>query len=224
MNNCWNILAERAQHATREAHARVVEARARAGREEEVTPMTKNRWHCPEGTEPLLAWTVSAPAPSSAQARAFVDEVMAAGRATGVLVAGPGAVAGSGELLPWEGAVYAGAPVPFSSHVVVRDRDGGLVSRVAGDAGALLRSLEPLEPAYARRFAASRPFAAAWSTASPATLTITIAFLTNLWLDHGDPGVQQANARGFDELRASLAAIARRRGGRLVAPPSPTAG
>jgi flagellar export protein FliJ len=29
MNNCWNILAERAQHATREAHARVVEARAR---------------------------------------------------------------------------------------------------------------------------------------------------------------------------------------------------
>ena len=29
MNNCWNILAERAQHNTREAHARVVEARAR---------------------------------------------------------------------------------------------------------------------------------------------------------------------------------------------------
>jgi flagellar export protein FliJ len=29
MNNCWNILAERAQHGTREAHARVVEARAR---------------------------------------------------------------------------------------------------------------------------------------------------------------------------------------------------
>lgn len=29
MNNCWNILAERAQHATREAHARIVEARAR---------------------------------------------------------------------------------------------------------------------------------------------------------------------------------------------------
>ena len=29
MNSCWNILAERAQHTTREAHARVVEARAR---------------------------------------------------------------------------------------------------------------------------------------------------------------------------------------------------
>lgn len=29
MNNCWNLLAERAQHATREAHARVAEARAR---------------------------------------------------------------------------------------------------------------------------------------------------------------------------------------------------
>jgi len=29
MNNCWNLLAERAQHATREAHARVGEARAR---------------------------------------------------------------------------------------------------------------------------------------------------------------------------------------------------
>ncbi len=29
MNHCWNILAERAQHATREAHARVLEARAR---------------------------------------------------------------------------------------------------------------------------------------------------------------------------------------------------
>ena len=29
MNNCWNILAERAQHATREAHARVAEARVR---------------------------------------------------------------------------------------------------------------------------------------------------------------------------------------------------
>ena len=29
MNNCWNILAERAQNATRDAHARVAEARAR---------------------------------------------------------------------------------------------------------------------------------------------------------------------------------------------------
>jgi flagellar export protein FliJ len=29
MNNCWNLLAERAQHATREAHGRVAEARAR---------------------------------------------------------------------------------------------------------------------------------------------------------------------------------------------------
>jgi flagellar export protein FliJ len=29
MNNCWNILAERAQNTTRDAHARVVEARAR---------------------------------------------------------------------------------------------------------------------------------------------------------------------------------------------------
>ena len=29
MNNCWNILAERAQQATRDAQARVVEARAR---------------------------------------------------------------------------------------------------------------------------------------------------------------------------------------------------
>lgn len=29
MNNCWNILAERAQQATRDAHAQVAEARAR---------------------------------------------------------------------------------------------------------------------------------------------------------------------------------------------------
>jgi hypothetical protein len=179
---------------------------------------TRNRWHSPEGTDPLATWTFAAPAPTDAERRAIVGEVLDAGRASGVLLAGEGAVAPSGEPLPWEAAAYAGPLAPFASRVVVRDAAGALVTRTAGDAGALLRALEPLDDAYARRFAASRPFATAWSSSTSSGVTVTIAFGTSLWASHGDDALEQANAPALAAFRASLTSLARRRGARLTTP------
>ncbi|MFZ9345461.1 MAG: hypothetical protein ACO268_09975 [Opitutales bacterium] len=109
---------------------------------------------------------------------------------------------------------YAGE----TGRVVVRDGTGALVERTAADAGALLRSLEPLEPAFARRFAAAHPFAAGWSTSTAAAITVTVGFFTTLWLPHGDAALEAANAPALDALRTALTALARRRGGRIVAP------
>jgi hypothetical protein len=183
---------------------------------------TKNRWQSFDGTEPVLQWTLSVPAPQAAERRAVVDEVMAAGRSSGVLVAGEQAVRSEGELLPWAEAIVAGASVPFSSTVFVRDAQGAVVRRSAGDAGALLRSLEPLELAYARRFAASHPFAAAWSTCTATSVAVHVAFFTSLWFDATDAELTRANEPQLAVFRAALVGIARRRGGRLVAPSSPS--
>jgi hypothetical protein len=156
---------------------------------------TKNRWQSFDGTEPLLVWTLAVPLPSSPERRACVDELLAAGAKSGVLVAAAHAVQTSttGELLPFEQAAYAALAVPFSSRVFVRDAMGVVVERTSGDAGALLASLEPLEPAYARRFAASRPFTAAWTTSTTNALAISIAFYTSLWLPHSDDELAQRN-------------------------------
>jgi hypothetical protein len=184
---------------------------------------TKNRWQSFDGTEPVLAWTLSTPAPTAAERRALVDEVLAAGRASGVLIDTGGAVdAGDGEPLPWDAAVAAGAAAPFAARVFVRDGGGAIVERTAPDAGALLRGLEPLEPAYARRFAAARPFSAAWSTSTPTSITVHVGFFTSLWFDDTDASLLAKNEPALQEFRAALAGIARRRGGRLAAPTSPS--
>jgi hypothetical protein len=198
---------------------------------------TKNRWQSFDGSEPVAAWTLSVPAPTPAERRAVVDAVLSAGRSTGVLVAGDGAVRGGGgaggggaggagdggvddgELLPWADAVLAGRPVPFSSTVFVRDGQGEVVQRSSGDAGALLRSLEPLDPGYARRFAASHPFAAAWSTATATAITVQVGFFTSLWFDETDGVLLQRNEPAIAAFRAALTDLARRRGGRLTVPP-----
>jgi hypothetical protein len=184
---------------------------------------TKNRWQSFDGTEPVLSWTLSVPAPGSAEQRAVVDEVLAAGRASGVLVAADGAVVvGAAEPLPWADAAIRGQAVPFSSTVFVRDAQGAVVQRSASDAGALLRSLEPLEPGYARRFAASHPFAAAWTTSTSTSIAVQIAFFSSLWFDDTDVELLQKNEPALAAFRASLLGVARRRAGRFVAPLSPS--
>jgi hypothetical protein len=185
---------------------------------------TKNRWQSFDTIDPVLVWTLAVPAPQAADRRSVVDELLEAGRSSGVLLAGDGAVGvGDAELLPWELALVDGGQAPWSSRVFVRDALGALVQRTASDAGALLRSLEPLEPAYARRFAASRPFAAAWSTSTASTVTVQVGFYTSLWFDDADVELAQRNEPALTSFRAAMAAIARRRGGRLVAPLSPPA-
>ncbi len=52
--------------------------------------MMQNRWQSFEGSEPVLTWVLAVP--SAAERRACVDEVLAAGAASGVLVAGARAV------------------------------------------------------------------------------------------------------------------------------------
>ena len=184
---------------------------------------TKNRWQSFDGPEPVLAWTLSVPAPSVADRRAVVDEVLAAGRASGVLAVGDGAVhGGDAEPLPWAEDAIAGRAVPFSSTVFVRDAHGAVVQRTTGDAGTLLRSLEPLEPAYARRFAAAHPFAAAWSTSTATSIAVQIAFFTSLWFDDTDGALLQKNEPLLAAFRAALTGLARRRGGKLQAPSSPS--
>ncbi|MBM4280709.1 MAG: hypothetical protein FJ137_08070 [Deltaproteobacteria bacterium] len=184
---------------------------------------TKNRWQSFDGTDPVLAWTLSTPAPTAAERRALVDEVLAAGRTSGVLFDTGGAVvSGDGEPLPWGPAVASGAAAPFAARVFVRDGHGAIVERSAPDAGALLRGLEPLEPAYARRFAAPRPFSAAWSTSTPTSIAVHVGFFTSLWFDDTDAALLARNEPPLLAFRAALVGTARRRGGRLVAPTAPT--
>jgi hypothetical protein len=193
---------------------------------------TRNRWQSFDGVDPVLVWTLSAPAPRAEERRAIVDEVLRAGRSSGVLIAAdPGTSAAEGrsdsnEPLPWRAATGAAgaadAAGSFSARVFVRDMGGSIVERTASDAGALLRGLEPLEPAYARRFAASRPFSQAWSVSTATAITIHIAFFTSLWFDETDGELLQRNEPALASFRAALSGIARRRGGRLVAPTSPS--
>jgi len=185
----------------------------------------QNRWQSFEGSEPVLTWVLAVPLPSAAERRACVDEVLAAGAASGVLVAGARAVStvAGEERLPSAGAAHACGALPFASRVVVRDGHGTFVDKTAGDAGALLSSLEALKPAYARRFAAPHPFAAAWTTSTPQALSNTVAFFTSLWLPHGDDALLARNLASLEQFRAALGAIARRCAGRLQAPLVPGA-
>jgi hypothetical protein len=137
------------------------------------------------------------------------------------------------EVLATSGLVRARAPLPTEaavleeladrspSVVTVRNERGEVVDVEADDAGALLRRIEGpgLDVAYARRFAAlGIPFVAVWCRHADRELELSVAFFTTLFLDDSDAEVWRRNQRRVATARDGLAAICRRRGGRLWAP------
>ncbi len=191
----------------------------------------KNRWCSYDATDPILVWELAAPAPTPVERRAIVEAVVAAGRDSGVvLVAGwplrevsrAGSAERSEELLPYEDALFDGAPVPFSSRVFVREGPAGaIVEKESDDAGALLRSLEVFDDVYARRFAASHPFVGAFSTTSEKSIAVSVCFFATLFFDESDPELLAKNQPGLLQFRSALLTLARSRGGKLLAPSSP---
>jgi len=174
----------------------------------------RNQWQVYDTTEPLLVWHLLLPAPNDDVANAAVDEALQGLAASGLLL-------GAHRPLPDEATVYAGGALPFQTRVQVRDGSGALVERTATDAGALLRTLEgpTLDVGYARRFAApGRPFVAAWSVRQGATVEVRVAFYSTIAFDERDAAVHAANHARMHDARAALEGLARRCGGRLVAP------
>lgn len=187
----------------------------------------KNRWCSYDATDPLLVWELAAPAPTAVERRAVVDAVVKAGRESGVLiVAGwplrevTKASAGDAlEPLPYEDALFSGDRVPFSSRVSVREGPAGaIVDKESDDAGALLRSLEVFDDVYARRFAASHPFVGAFSTSLEKSIAVSVCFFATVFFDESDPDLLAKNQVRLLAFRDALLAIARARGGKLVAP------
>jgi hypothetical protein len=177
----------------------------------------KNHWQVFDTTEPLLLWHLRLPAPAGpegdAEANAGVDEALAALADSGLLEVG--------RPLPTEEAVFAGEAPRGPSTVTVRDAAGALVDERADDAGALLRRLEGpgLDAGYARRFAAlGRPFVAAWTKRDAGSIELCVAFFTTLHFDTRDAAVHAPNHARVVAARDGLLAVARRRGGRIVAP------
>ena len=179
----------------------------------------KNRWCSYDATDPILVWELSVPAPSPEEQQAVVVAVLAAGRDSGLLLTG-GPLPAFG--LPFEDALFAGDKVPFASRVFVRDLSGAIVERQSDDAGLLLRSLEPLDDVYARRFAASHPFVGAFSTSTDKSVTVSVCFFGSVFFDETDPELHAKNQPHLLAFRDALLAIARGRGGKLVAPTTTT--
>jgi hypothetical protein len=174
----------------------------------------RNQWQVYDTTEPLLVWHLLLPAPNDDVANAAVDDALQRLAASGLLL-------GAHRPLPDEATVFAGTPLPFQTRVQVRDERGALVERTANDAGALLRTLEgpTLDAGYARRFAApGRPFVAAWSVRQGATVEVCVAFYSTIAFDDRDADVHAKNQARLEAARAALEGLARRCGGRLVAP------
>lgn len=197
----------------------------------------KNHWCSYDTTDPLLVWELRVPASSSTQTGSeqeqVIDAVCRAGRATGVVdwigwsdrrVSRPILERRSGEWLPFEAALFAGARVPFISTVFVRDARGAVHPQTAGDAGALLRELEPdLDAAYLRRFAASHPFIGLFSTSTETDLAVHVCFFCNIYFDESDAELFAANQAPLLKFREALLTLARQRGGTLTAPTTTTA-
>ncbi len=191
----------------------------------------KNHWCSYDATDPVLTWELSVPAAASKQPGSeqeqVIDAVCRAGRATGVVdwigwsdhrVSRPILEQRPGEWLPFEDALFAGVRVPLISTVFVRDDKGAVHPRTAGDAGALLRELEPqLDDVYVRRFAASHPFVGLFSTSTESTLAVTVCFFSNVFFDEQDAALFAANQAPLLKFREALLAIARQRGGTLTA-------
>lgn len=175
-----------------------------------------NLWQVHDTTEPLLVWHLRLPAPDDLFADTAVDDALAVLHETALLR--------KRRPLPDEAAVYEGTAPRAPTLVSVRDR-GAIADVVADDAGALLRRLEgpTLDAGYARRFAAvGRPFVAAWSARSPGSIEVCVAFWTTLHFDERDGEVFAKNHARVVAARDGLLGLARRRGGRLVAPVSLT--
>ena len=69
------------------------------------------------------------------------------------------------------------------------------------------------------RFAAvGRPFVAAWQTRGEGSVEVCVAFLTTLHFDEQDAALHERNHARVVAARDGLTALARRRGGRLMAP------
>ena len=176
----------------------------------------RTRWHVYDSAEPLLVWRARLPLP------ARDDD----GTVTGLIAACLEVLATSGLVrahapLPTEAAVFQGLADRSSSVVTVRNERGEAVDVEADDAGALLRRLEGpgLDVAYARRFAAlGIPFVAVWCRHGARELELSVAFFTTLFFDDTDADVWRRNQRRMAIARDGLAAICRRRGGRLWAP------
>jgi len=192
----------------------------------------KNHWCSYDATDPLLVWELRVPATATTRADSeqeqVVDAVCRAGRATGVVdwigwsdhrVSRPILEARAGEWLPFEDALFSGVRVPFISTVFVRDAKGVIHPRTAGDAGALLRELEPdLDASYVRRFAASHPFVGLFSTSTSSHIAISVCFFCDVFFDERDAELFEKNQQALVKFRDALVAIAQKRGGTLVAP------
>jgi hypothetical protein len=176
----------------------------------------RTQWHVSDSAEPVLAWRVRLPVPADA------DDGAVAGLIAELL-----------EVLATSGLVRARAPLPTEaavleeladrspSVVTVRNERGEVIDVEADDAGALLRRIEGpgLDVAYARRFAAlGIPFVAVWCRHGDRELELSVAFFTTLFFDDSDAEVWRRNQRRVATARDGLAAICRRRGGRLLAP------
>jgi hypothetical protein len=183
--------------------------------------------------EPVMAWKLALP--PGADARAAARAILDAGEATELFVVGEIEAAGartanahafleslaaSVEPLPFADAFYGeGGRVLVETRVTYRNADDALKSERVTDAGALLRRLVPdAEPIWLRRFAASHPFVAIWSTTHEGACTFTLAFWTSLFLDDHDAPVHQENRGRLLKLRAQLVEIAKDAHGELLAP------
>ena len=176
----------------------------------------RTQWHVSDSAEPVLAWRVRLPVPAGA------DDGAVAGLIAEIL-----------EVLATSGLVRARAPLPTEaavleeladrspSVVTVRNERGEVIDVEADDAGALLRRIEGpgLDVAYARRFATlGIPFVAVWCRHGDRELELSVAFFTTLFFDDSDAEVWRRNQRRVATARDGLAAMCRRRGGRLLAP------
>lgn len=183
--------------------------------------------------EPVVAWKLTLP--KSADPRAAARKILDAGEASELFVIGEieasGARASSGhaflehlvassEPLPFADAFYGdGGRVVVESRVTYRNADSALKSERVTDAGELLRRIAPdADPMWLRRFAASHPFVAPWSTTYEGGCTFTLAFWTSLFFDDTDAAVYQENRGRLLMLRARLVEIAKDMHGELLAP------
>lgn len=184
-----------------------------------------------DSVEPLVSWKIALP--PGADAHAFARGLLDAGEETEVFaidaIQTAAVTAPNGrtcldkspdEPLPLAAAFYGEAgSVVVETRVSFRDAGGKIKAERHSDAGALLTRLVPsADAAWLRRFAASHPFVAPWSTTADGATTFTLAFWTSLFLDDQDVTVFQENRGRLLVLRTRLAALAREYDAELLAP------
>lgn len=202
--------------------------------------MTKNRWVVHDVVDPPVEWRASFADGGGAVRRAIARDVLAAADATGVFVV-------AGADLPARGLRLSGAssndawsalmderglddPLPFADalfdgegrvEIAVRvgvRRGDAIVDETTTDGGALLGSLEALEPAYARRFAARRPIVAPWSDVEGGRFVVHVGFWSDLFWLRDDDALRARNEPRLVDFRERLKAIALARRGEVDLP------